>query len=511
MKLGWKMLIGLGILLTLLGASLFVTFHVQPVREVDAYRKTLRAQGEKLNWSEIRPPAVAAADNSAETVQQAFSLFDGDYEKVPYAMKLVAPGRALIGWQQPDARNSDFTNSWDEFGAKVDADRGVFRLMREVLVRPKLEFPSDEKDVSTSLFTNLVPMKRAVQKLDGAAVLALHRGDPGTAATNIITTLALVQKNAGQGLEICHLVRLAMANIAVIPTWELLQSTNVSAQQLAAVQSAWQQLDLLRDAENALLWERAWSSAQSQESRASHKGFTNVFGGWIDLGGSGGGSGSVWPDMLENVTQGPRLAVSEELWRSSWSYEDELDALKGTQIALDAVRSMETNRSGCLKTNYDTMTIRLASLWPTNSGGAWLERLKIPDFRRVFSSSNVGAMLRKTLLTEALRDLTVSAIALKRYQLQHSRLPDALAELVPEFLPAVPIDPYDGKLLKYRPNEDGTFLLYSVGDDGVDDGGDSTPVSGKLENLSWLRGRDWVWPQPASAAEVENFFAHPPK
>ncbi len=40
-------------------------------------------------------------------------------------------------------------------------------------------------------------------------------------------------------------------------------------------------------------------------------------------------------------------------------------------------------------------------------------------------------------------------IALKAYQQAHSRLPESLQALVPEILPSVPIDPFDGKPLKY--------------------------------------------------------------
>jgi hypothetical protein len=42
--------------------------------------------------------------------------------------------------------------------------------------------------------------------------------------------------------------------------------------------------------------------------------------------------------------------------------------------------------------------------------------------------------------------------------------------LVPDWLPAVPIDPYSGVPLVYRPTSSG-HQLYSVGPDGVDDGG----------------------------------------
>jgi hypothetical protein len=76
--------------------------------------------------------------------------------------------------------------------------------------------------------------------------------------------------------------------------------------------------------------------------------------------------------------------------------------------------------------------------------------------------------------------------------LKNGRLPASLAALVPEFAASAPIDPMSGKPLCYRVNEDGTFLLYSVGEDGKDDGGDATPTAGSPPGL-WT-GRDAVWP-----------------
>ena len=513
MKRRWKILIGLGILLVLLCASLFVSLHVQPANEVEAYKQLLRAKGEKLHWSELVTRPAAAEDNSADAVQKAFSMFDSGSELMPYAMQMVGPGRALVGWQQPDARNSDFTNSWEEYAAKVAADRPTLALLGEVLQRPKLEFPWEQRNGCVSLISNLPDMRRAAQKLDATAIFELHSGHADAATTNILTILALVQKNALQGVEISHLVRLAMVNLAVATTWELLQATNVADPPLATVEKAWQQLDFLQDAESSLTWERVWFSAQVVAARQSHAGFTNLFGDLMDTGSSGGGAGASWDwsDLLEDVTSGSRGAISESLWRSSWSYESELNGLKTTQIRLETVRTMRTNRSGFYQADFDASTVRLGLLAPTNFGTTVFDVLKIPDLRRSFDDFSPNSMLRKTLQAEAGRNVVISAIALKRFQLKQGRLPDSLAELAPDYLPAVPIDPYDGKPLKYHPNDDGTYLLYSVGDDGVDDGGDTSLSPGKIRSWYWQRGRDWVWPQPASPAEVENFYAHPPK
>ncbi len=68
------------------------------------------------------------------------------------------------------------------------------------------------------------------------------------------------------------------------------------------------------------------------------------------------------------------------------------------------------------------------------------------------------------------RECAQIAIAIKRYQLAHGKLPDSLAQLVPAFIPEIPTDPFNGKPLQYG-QENGGFYVYSVGPDLTDDGG----------------------------------------
>lgn len=69
-------------------------------------------------------------------------------------------------------------------------------------------------------------------------------------------------------------------------------------------------------------------------------------------------------------------------------------------------------------------------------------------------------------------------MAIELYRAEVGGLPSSLNDLVPNYLSEVPLDPFDpeGGLLRYRifdePDESGrTYLLYSVGRDGVDNGG----------------------------------------
>jgi hypothetical protein len=73
---------------------------------------------------------------------------------------------------------------------------------------------------------------------------------------------------------------------------------------------------------------------------------------------------------------------------------------------------------------------------------------------------------------EAACDAALStALALERFSREHGHYPEQLEELVPDFLPAVLEDNFASPKtpLRYRRDADGA-LIYSVGDNGTDDG-----------------------------------------
>ena len=492
-----------GIFLGLMAASLLVNGHYQPANALEAYKKSLRDRGEKLELNAVLAPLVPAESNSLSAVEEAFRMFVPGEVKIPAAMKTVAPGRTLVGWQQPDARATDFTNSWEEFSGFVEANRPAMEQLHQVLDKPKLDFDLDyKKDTSLSL-PHLSSLKRAVESLESAIVFDLHRGDLALATTNILTMLAIPQKNSSEGLLISHLVRLAMTAIAVAPTWELLQATNVTEAQLETIQEAWLQMDFLGDATNAFVVERAWGINEIQKLRAmSHENLMAA----MSFGSSGSSSSSGGWDW-EAITEKPRCAIGEVMWRSSWSYTDELRTLKSESIILDALRAMKADQSQNFKVVFDAMKSRLSSLGVTNVGAEFFKQLNIPNLAELFGNWDLSSTVKKAIRMETARRLTVTAIALKRFQMKQGKSAESLTVLVPEFLSAVPIDPYDGQPLRYHSNADGTFLLYSVGEDGKDDGGDPTVTTTSSSTPSWQNDHalDWVWPQPATEVEIEMY------
>ena len=72
---------------------------------------------------------------------------------------------------------------------------------------------------------------------------------------------------------------------------------------------------------------------------------------------------------------------------------------------------------------------------------------------------------------EARLSIIRAVLAIERYRLASANsLPDTLAALVPSVLDSVPLDPFDGKPVRYKKLTKG-YMVYSIGPDRKDDGG----------------------------------------
>lgn len=239
----------------------------------------------------------------------------------------------------------------------------------------------------------------------------------------------------------------------------------------------------------------------------------------MSLGGAGGGVATTTSErVLEKTKQlfSPkeiRKNSGELLWQSALSYEDELHAAQAIQVLIEACREIETNHCyGLAISNAESRLEAMGQITDRDTDSGWLggDDMSLAAVRDLFGrpAPTLLKAVGKVQTVEAVRALVVTAITLKRYELRHGNLPADLAALVPEFLSEAPLDPVDRSLLRYRRNADGGFLLYSVGEDGVDNGGDpSNPNQNSKSRPQLIRGRDWVWPQPASPQEIERWAA----
>jgi hypothetical protein len=89
--------------------------------------------------------------------------------------------------------------------------------------------------------------------------------------------------------------------------------------------------------------------------------------------------------------------------------------------------------------------------------------LLLPAIDKVVTSRERSEQLQRNLHL---------AFALAAYYADHGRYPAKLDELVPKHVDQIPDDIFSGKALIYEPEANG-YLLYSVGANGIDEGGRS--------------------------------------
>ena len=491
-----------------------VIHHYQLRWALHSYVAELKSRGEPMDVAQVLPPPVPPEKNGADLFRQADAAFNETLQtkgsffntNSVSGMTPVAPGRAMIRWQQPDIRNIDGTISWQELATAVDANAGGYALLHQIIDKPAFDFQFNYGNGFADFSLDklyLANSKRAAQRLDAAVLCDLQRGDTPSAVTNLRTMLALSKAMAGERLLISELVSIAIVQMTVTANWELLQSTNVTDEQLAQLQSDWADMDLIQSEENALAMESVMSRITAEQWRNSNAKFQEYFFMETRLNG---------PDQHKTLFDEIRAETVSFEWRYWWSYPDELKMLKGQEIMRETGRMIETNRS--FQAAITAESQKTAALQGKTANDQ--SDMNNVDMHSILSQdiSAWGAVHRKTEAEEVARQVVMTAMALKRYQLKHGNYPPDLDSLVPEFVPAVPLDPVDGQPLRYRPNADGTFLLYSIGQNGVDNGGDPSIEKGVTgSNYYWQNSHalDWVWPQPATEDEIQRYYAEQAK
>src|SRR5215469_2579694 len=226
MRPRWKILIALA---GAVGAVvlLAVVRHNQLRAATDAYIAQLKAQGEPMDLASILPPPVPPEKNSADIIRQAgilietnTSLLSTNYD-IP-AMKMVAPGKAMVGWQQPNVRGYTATKSWTELAAAVAQNTNVFALLHRIIDKPDFDFQIQySRGLDTLAFQTfeLSESKKAAEWLNVAAISHLHSGDTASAVDDVRAMLAVTQALKDERFVITELVRIAITRIAVGPTW----------------------------------------------------------------------------------------------------------------------------------------------------------------------------------------------------------------------------------------------------------------------------------------------------
>jgi hypothetical protein len=154
------------------------------------------------------------------------------------------------------------------------------------------------------------------------------------------------------------------------------------------------------------------------------------------------------------------------------------DASESDVLGRLRIRSMAKSiRAGLLK--YNNRFVEIAKLPVEQQVSRIKELAADPEFPQLARRTRELSVFHHN---QAALRCTVVMVAIERYRRAKKRWPDMLTDLVPAYLSNVPLDPFDGAPIRYRPLNDGV-AIYSVGLDGNDDGG-------KLDRNPMKQGTD---------------------
>jgi hypothetical protein len=467
-----------------------------------AFKRELAAKGEKLTSAELNA-SVPEADNGAPAFHEAVGQIQAGLalpNRPPPKMSILPSGRGIVGYREEEWVADETTNRWEQVALDLQTNALALASVRAALEMPAFNNNLDYAQGVDLLLPHLASSRSLCVWFGAESQLAIRQGRGHDARRSLVAQARLPRPMETDRLLISELVRIAVGALARSSTWDALQSDVLTEDDWFAIQAAWEQQTYADNMASALEGDRIYSDVSYDLLRGSNEKTVHVFYGlevWLPVEDD---ERPWWERNLRALPLGKELAeflkrqVYCRLWRFAWSHQAQLLGMKMYHGLT------EITRIGVEKKSFSDVQILVEQLEAEMDCGSDYFRLRYPFHNPFFTLS---ASVKKAMQAETERSLVLCAIALKRHFLRHGEYPETLDALVPEFLAAVPVDYMAGQPVRYRRNTDGSFTLYSVGEDGVDDGGDASlqPDRESFRNL-WHR-KDFVWPQPALPEEVE--------
>lgn len=484
-------------------------------RDWEKYKRQLEAKGVELDWKKLIPPPVPDEKNFAMTPFLA-PLFDLNprpfgpgrppwrdsegWERIKnYAAALNPTNEVWKGEpDQPAEPMTDLegalfalrmhTNS--EAVKPVFSTRGeaasavltacgefspVLEELRAASRRPFCRYNIDYNcDNPAEIWVPHVAVLRRVNRIlqiRASAELELRKTNDAFADT--LFMLFLTESLRDEPLVISHAARLTMQRAVKEIIWEGLAEHRWSDAQLRELQVPLRKMTVMGDLKKPLMTRSAAFGLRLFEYLQSHpNGFRDML------------------SYREVPAWGSVLLVAP----AGWMYQEEISCQRLYAENLPmffAAQSMQ--------------------IYPRKIDDFWnrMEKQKVHGFSSFLHHVTFSQMLMPNLLqlfqytavTQTGMDEGRLACALERYRMANGSYPETLGALIPQYIGDLPTDVCNGQPLIYRREKDG-FVLYSVGWNERDDGGNVVTVKGE-EKVDLNQG-DWVWPRYSELERAIN-------
>jgi len=424
------------IILLLVGAGSFAYYRLSLKSKLQARIEAIRAAGYPVTCAELDEwyKIPDNDENAAYTLKDAFSY----YKKWDKDRSESLP---VVGRGELPARTEPLDKETKALITQYVADNNeALELIHAGAAIEHCRYPIDLSAGFETKVPNLSEMRTAVFLLKLEAILHAENGDGKLAIRSTISSFGIARSLAKEPMIISQLVHAACQNLAVTTIEYFINRVELTDEQLVELIEYIHNAERISDMSCAFVGERCMGIS-----------FFKALG-------------SVNPDNIEGIPIRPILELYKAVGLADADaviYLDIMDGyIKSTQLPLhkrqEAVKAIDAKLQSTSQVH-----ILLHIIMPA------LSRITSIELRTI-------AYLRTAR----------TALAVLRYRLAAGRLPDALTDLVPIYLDAVPIDPFDGKDLRYEKLGIG-FVVYSVGLDLRDDGGTEKPPRTTKESPNW--------------------------
>lgn len=318
----------------------------------------------------------------------------------------------------------------------LSSNKEALAIFRRAAALPCSRYPVVLSQTPHTNFQYLADVKGAAQLLRMAALVAAQQGDSQAASDAVTQIFAAGNSFATEPLLLPQLVRFSIDTIAVLSLQCVVNRTSFEEAELEAMQAAAAKADNSESLRLALLGERATFITfvrDPQKALAADPMFAP--------------SGA--EDVLAETFLWP-LARAVGFWQRDLRFG--IDALT-TNVLFARLASPQRFYSA---TNAEAIGEQ------ARAGQYILTALLLPALQKAFARDAFhSANTRNSLV----------ALAVERFRVANNgKLPEDVLAIVPAYIQGVPLDPFDGKLVRYKRTEKG-YVVYCIGPDEKDDGG----------------------------------------
>jgi len=420
------------IALLLVAGCAFTIFRLSLRSKLNARIAAIRAAGHPVTWAELDKwySIPDGADNAADEILNALSYCQQwehqALEPLPFVGHAELPSRT-----EPLA--AEVMSLMSEY---LDGNRKALERLHESVADVEYcRYPADFSAGIDVQMSHLSDLRRGARLLQLEAVLRAEEGEAELAVRSIESILKLGNSLANEPSLGSYYDQRACRQFAVLSLERIINRIDLTDEQLIGLSEALADAEELTELLPGLIGDRCHGLAVFRMSTAQLRA-TGLFDG----------------DRNESQLS-IHLSVATFALRK---YAGRVD--KNAILFLDAANDCIESLRLPLERRHavaDDIEERLGS---ASRNDLLLNfALHLP---RVIVEFDAFARLRTARV----------ALAVQRYRLAAGELPDTLADLVPDYLDAVPSDPFDGNDLRYEKLGPG-FVVYSIGKDFRDNGG----------------------------------------